>query len=289
MAVNQSFENFLRRKVDKINELDIATTFITKKDELIDCLCDAALDVDTISKSIFSMKQNLNSLKLQNDKCQKSIMFLKLLNDKIEYLKNSIPPELIQVLIKVGNETPEVHNEKIKNGGQVSLSKITNTLNGRTNDLIYDSEYVPPLADCRKTLFVDAEDNQYNIEPLNDIEFAKIPKYMIGRQTLTALNDFIASINKIMKAKYSLLALGKNGARKKGDLDLYLQFKKEETDVCTKKERKYFFTAEDYQREMKCKLDKTKLNLLTVLRHCRKIQELRFGKNIKYEVINGSR
>lgn len=162
------------------------------------------------------------------------MIFLQLLNEKIEYFKNNIPPELIQVLIKVENETPEIHNKKIKNGRQMSSAKIINKSNGHIIDSTYDSEYAPALTDCRKTLFTDAEDNQYSIEPLDDIEFAKIPKYMIGRQTLVVLNDFIASINKIMKAKYSLLALGKNGARKKGDLDLYLQFKKEEADVCTK-------------------------------------------------------
>ncbi|KAK0095889.1 hypothetical protein PV326_007126 [Microctonus aethiopoides] len=290
MAVNQSLEDLLRSKVNKINELQVATTCITEKDELKNSLRDAALDVDTISKSIFSMRQNLNSMRLQNVECQEYMIFLQSLNEKIEHLENNIPPELIQALPKQENETPEIHNEKIKNGCQMSSAKIINKSNGHNIiETVYDSEYVPQLANCRKTLFTDGEDIQYIIEPLDESEFAKIPKYMIGRQTLVVLNDFIASINKIMKAKYSLLALGKNGARQKGKLDLYLQFKKEEADVCTKKERKYFFTAEDYHREIKFKLDKTKLNLLTVLRHCRKIQELRFGKNIKYEVINGSR
>lgn len=47
----------------------------------------------------------------------------------------------------------------------------------------------------------------------------------------------------------------------------------------------YFFTAEDYYRQTKTKLDKTKLNLITALRHCKRLRECRIKNELRY-VIN---
>lgn len=86
------------------------------------------------------------------------------------------------------------------------------------------------MEDCKKNLFKNAADS-YSIDLLSEEEFSRIPKYMIGRQSLATLNDFVTTINQILDSKYSLLAIGKNGARKKGKLDLYLSLKREEIVV----------------------------------------------------------
>lgn len=80
-------------------------------------------------------------------------------------------------------------------------------------------------SDCKKNLFGVEQDY---VKPISSSEFAKIPKYMIGRQTLDNLNLLVEVINQILRTKYGVLALGKNGARKKGQLDLYLEYKKQQ-------------------------------------------------------------
>lgn len=62
-------------------------------------------------------------------------------------------------------------------------------------------------------------------------EFSKIPKYMIGRQTLETINSLINGINQTLIAKYTILSLGKVAAQKKGEINLYLQYKKQEYEM----------------------------------------------------------
>ena len=50
-------------------------------------------------------------------------------------------------------------------------------------------------------------------------------------------------------------------------------------------ETTFIFTAEDYEKYIKAKLDKTKLTLLTALRHCKKLREIRTAKTVHYALI----
>ncbi|XP_076636557.1 SKA complex subunit 1 isoform X3 [Colletes latitarsis] len=141
-----------------------------------------------------------------------------------------------------------------------------------------------PIMDCKKILFNEPE--VYPIIPLiTQNEFGTIPKYIIGRQSLDSINSLIDAINQVLKRKYMLLSLGKAHARKQGDLSLYLRYKKEELDICSKNEYVYFFTKEDYEDQMKSKLSKIKLNLLTVLRHCKRLREHRIKNDLRYVVL----
>ncbi|XP_034945150.1 spindle and kinetochore-associated protein 1-like [Chelonus insularis] len=296
----QTLDDIMKDQLKTANELDVATTFFLNKDIVKESLIAATKDVHSIKSGLCDMKKYLERMKKQNEICQELISCYNSFNTKIKYLENNIPQSLIQALQKPNNQTEEKKEskpplKKIKPNGttpatiqSVNSQQRTEGLNS-IND-INASELFSDVQDCRKTLFKEETEDSYFIEPLSETEFSKIPKYMIGRQNITNVNDFISTINNVLKAKYSILALGKIGARKKGELELYLQFKKEETDVYPNSgsEKKYFFTAEDYYRETKLKLDKIKLNLLTVLRHSKRIQELRNGKAVKYEVITAN-
>lgn len=47
----------------------------------------------------------------------------------------------------------------------------------------------------------------------------------------------------------------------------------------------YFFTGEDYEKQMKSKLNKIKLNLITVLRHCKRLREHRIKNDLRYVIL----
>lgn len=89
------------------------------------------------------------------------------------------------------------------------------------------------VKDCKRTLF-----NEPEVCPtilfITAEEFNKVPKYIIGRQTVNSLetiNNFISAINQTLIAKYTFLSLGKAAAQKKGEINLYLHYKKQEFDI----------------------------------------------------------
>ena len=96
-----------------------------------------------------------------------------------------------------------------------------------------------PMRDCKKILFNEPEVCPA-IPLIDKDEFSKIPKYIIGRQSLETVNNFINIINQILRTKYTFLSLGKAHARKQGELNLYLHFKKQEMDICNDN-GKFFF------------------------------------------------
>jgi len=93
------------------------------------------------------------------------------------------------------------------------------------------------IKDCKRMLFNEPE-ICHTISLITAEEFHKVPKYIIGRQTLDTINSLINTINQTLIAKYTILSLGKAAAQKKGDLDLYLRYKKQELDV-QEKDSKY--------------------------------------------------
>ena len=160
-------------------------------------------------------------------------MILTKLNERILYMTENIPPSFIQ-----DTKQPESHREVspyIRNGsGQSTMDNGTiinqNQIVRRIAGLGIDTPLQHSMEHCKKTLFKSAEDS-YTLDPITEEEFIKIPKYMIGRQSLATVNELVTVINQILHAKYSLLEMGKAGARKKGKLDLYLSMKREEVAV----------------------------------------------------------
>lgn len=219
-------------------------------------------------------------------------------------MENNIPAKIQEYVNSEQPKTIEEHLPTVEYANNtfnnITISNGDTTTNGET--LIND------MKSCKKVLFNDPEIPR--VQPVIQEEFQKIPKYMIGRYTLETLNSLVVSINQIIKAKYSIIALGKNGARKKGELDLYLHYKKEQTSLGKEEgklqmnnfsllnkllsfnnlflyvsENTYFFTGEDYEKYIKAKLDKTKLNLLIALRHCKRLREIRTAKTVHYALI----
>ncbi|KAF7991241.1 hypothetical protein HCN44_002803 [Aphidius gifuensis] len=283
MARIISLEDVLKDQIKEINQLEMVTSFIQNKEELKDSLIQAQNDIEDLSIGVLGLKKDLEKMKEHNVSQRKLMALYQQLDDRIIHMTNNFPESLTQQLDRQEEKLNPIIKEKTPNSYKKPLAIVTNSDLTKCEPIITGDSIVK---DCRKMLFKDPEDS-YIIKELSDSEFSKIPKYMIGRQTLSTVNAFITTINQIMKFKYGILALGKVGARKKGELNLYLEFKKEESDLkaANQEGEIYFFNADDYERETNSKLDKTKLNLLTVLRHCKRIHEIRLGKNVKYRVI----
>ncbi|XP_046615924.1 spindle and kinetochore-associated protein 1-like [Neodiprion virginianus] len=269
-----SVEDVLVEHETKLEQLTIATTLIQNKKVIASELSEVQESTFSLLSAISSAKSDLKELRKKNVELVNLVENLKKLNNRISHMENNIPPQLLYDYANVVKE-----REYIKAPPNM---QSTHSLEIDSLEDVFEETSRNSVKDCKKTLF-----NEPEIFPrlrlISTKEFDLIPKYMIGRQSLDTINRFVSTINDVLKAKYSLLALGKNGAKKKGELNLYMHYKMQES-VDTG-ERVYFFTAEDYQNHTTMKLDKTKLNLLTVLRHCKRLCNPKGAKTAQYTVI----
>jgi len=160
------------------------------------------------------------------------------LDKKILHQLETVPPELIQ----------DYQNANEKSYLSVGQSVSQNIFSSIISDCDVDltnhlmTELKPPsyhnsntekqsiMKNCKRTLFHEPEVCP-TIPLITVEEFNKVPKYIIGRQTLETINSLINTINQTLIAKYAILSLGKTGAQKKGEINLYLHYKKQEFDI----------------------------------------------------------
>lgn len=270
----KTLDDLLEDQSVKLDLLTMATTFLQNQKDITSNLVDMHLEVTHLKKNLDIMRKDLEKLKQQNVFCHEMLIMLHALKQRIAYMQDNVPPKLVQ---------DYVHSEKCES----TRAPMQRQLTGQPSDVIdetYEENKENKVKDCKKVLFTKSE-LYPSIDLLTREEFSKIPKYIIGRQPLEAINGLLSTINQILKAKYTLLSLGKNGARKKGELELYLNYRKQQTTVTEKEGQTYFFMAEDYERQTKSKLDKTKLNLITALRYCKRLRQIGTAKRIRYVMI----
>lgn len=274
-------EDFFEKSEEKLKMFETATLVIKNqhsfmyKEDIEKNLLQSKETVGNMLEGSKYLKLHLKELKEGNERCKEMLSTLKTLEEKLIHMENNIPTG-IKDFLKL-QETEEIKNGYANHKEKENISIVS-------NGEVFTPDAHLSIKDCKKSLFKEVEVYPL-ITPVTQEEFTKIPKYIIGRQTLAMINSLITTINQILKAKYTLLSLGKNGARKKGDLDSYLEFKKQQTSVEEGEGKIYFFTAEDYLKHTSSKLDKIKLNMLTALRSCRKLREIRIGKSLFYMVV----
>ncbi|XP_060029859.1 spindle and kinetochore-associated protein 1 [Erinaceus europaeus] len=111
-------------------------------------------------------------------------------------------------------------------------------------------------------------------------EFDGIPSYMKPRLTYCQINDVIKEINKAVASKYKIIHQPKKSMNSVAR-NLYHRFMDEET-----KDTKghYFIVEADIKEFTTLKVDKKFHGIMNVLRHCRRLSEVR-GKGLTRYVI----
>ncbi|XP_004461450.2 SKA complex subunit 1 [Dasypus novemcinctus] len=112
-------------------------------------------------------------------------------------------------------------------------------------------------------------------------EFNGVPAYMKSRLTYCQINDVIKEINKAVISKYKILYQPKKSMNSVAR-NLYHRFIDEET-----KDTKghYFIVEADIKEFTSLKVDKKFHGMLNILRHCRRISEIR-GQGLTRYAIN---
>ncbi|XP_010157044.1 PREDICTED: spindle and kinetochore-associated protein 1 [Eurypyga helias] len=111
-------------------------------------------------------------------------------------------------------------------------------------------------------------------------DFESVPSYLRGRLTYDQINAVIQGINKAVLGKYKILhqpLKSMNFAVRK----LYHRFLEEETKD-TKGE--FFFVEADIEHFARLKMDRRFHSILSILRHCRKVREVRGSRLVRYVI-----
>ncbi|XP_014473009.1 PREDICTED: spindle and kinetochore-associated protein 1-like [Dinoponera quadriceps] len=276
-----TLEGIFDKQHKKLHQLNVATSLIKAKQSVKDELQELYNEVQKISYSIEGMRKDLGKMKEQNVRLRGLTSLTDTLNKKIIHQEKNIPPELIQGYLNAEKKKTYAQNNFSPDMLDCTINS-THKLTGKKTPRIGCIEK-QEMMNCKRTLFNEPE-ICLTVLPITVEEFNKVPKYMIGRQSLETINSLVNAINQTLMAKYAILSLGKAAAQKKGEINLYLHYRKQEFDVRDENGYLYFFTAEDYYRQTKTKLDKTKLNLLIVLRHCKRLRECRIKNDLRYVI-----
>lgn len=109
-------------------------------------------------------------------------------------------------------------------------------------------------------------------------EFEGVPKYMKGRLTYSQLNASIDELNKPFKEKYKILAM-KRSTLNDVNRKRFEKYKLQETNDTS---GEYFIVDDDIKEFSSLKLDSVGRAILTVLRHCGRIKEIRGSGLTRY-------
>ncbi|XP_045881207.1 spindle and kinetochore-associated protein 1 [Meles meles] len=214
--------------------------------------------LDKIGDEIIVVNELLNKLELEIQYQEQTNHSLKELCESleedykdVEHLKENIPPHLPQVTVS-------------QNFANVS-------------DL--DPEEPVKVEETAVTKKPPKEQRSIKEMPfITSDEFNGIPAYMKSRLTYCQINDVIKEINKAVVSKYKILHQPKKSMSSVAR-NLYHRFIDEET-----KDTKghYFIVEADIKEFTALKADKRFHVILNILRHCRRLSEVRGGGLTRY-------
>lgn len=133
-----------------------------------------------------------------------------------------------------------------------------------------------PYVSKRKPIQLQFIDFEARITPE---EFATIPSYMKGRESLDELRAFLEQIViSCFTEKYTLLCKKREAIRNPHDVEMWKIYKQQKDDF----PGKYFVTEGDIARKIGRLIDKKMNSKLQMLRHLNIIKEARKIKTVYY-------
>uniref|UniRef100_A0A9L0K7S0 SKA complex subunit 1 n=1 Tax=Equus asinus TaxID=9793 RepID=A0A9L0K7S0_EQUAS len=196
------------------------------------------------------------------------------INEKIGHIKKTLSlrncgqePTLKTILNKIGDEIIVVNELLNKLELEIQFQEQTNSS-------------LKELYESLEEDYKDVEHLKENIPPhLPQVTVTK-NLYMKSRLTYCQINDVIKEINKAVVSKYKILYQPKKSMNSV-TRNLYHRFIDEET-----KDTKghYFIVEADIKEFTALKVDKRFHVILNILRHCRRLSEVRGGGLTRYVI-----
>ncbi|XP_075442373.1 SKA complex subunit 1 isoform X2 [Ascaphus truei] len=238
-------------------------------------------------------------------------------NSKISIIKKTLhlrnigqDPSLTSVLSKVAHEMYSLHDLLNKVEKEVryqesltnSLKELQGTLSRDFSEATHLTENIPAYLPKKASSSNSAPDVKTEVvvkvtepepakkpakekiikemELITVQEFGNIPAYIKNRLTYDQINSTIEEINKAVVGKYKILHQPmkslSNNAKK-----LLCRFKDEETKDT---KGQFFIVDQDIKEFTQVKIDKRFHGMLSILRHCHRIREIRGKGLVRYTV-----
>ncbi|XP_031564580.1 spindle and kinetochore-associated protein 1-like [Actinia tenebrosa] len=212
-------------------------------------------EVTEIEQILSKMREQLVTEKQNLDRGKALVEMVQEYRDNIKHIANNLPSHLPNTKREASNKEQSTKHSIPINQEQHSIKRAKVT--SRNGDI--EVPQIPYLT-------VD--------------EFGTVPKYIKGRINYQQVNDAIDEINKVIKAKYKILNLPRS-AMGEPIMKKYKAFKEAETEET---KGHYFFIENDVKNYSNLKLDKAGRAILTIMRHCSQLKELRSGGLIRYAI-----
>jgi hypothetical protein len=118
-----------------------------------------------------------------------------------------------------------------------------------------------------------SKSNVDQVEFISIPEFDTVPKYMKGRVQFATMNSAVEEINTALEEKYSFMARTFVNMSTISEKKKYKNYKSQENKTTTA--GVHFITADDLKGAQVLKSELSRRSLLTILRHLKKIKEIR--------------
>lgn len=250
------------------NRLECLRTLVDLKyaSEEVDCnrhLENLLNEVEKLENVLIMMRSLVEKQKEESKQIQDLKLVFKNLIEHLQYSCVNVPAH---IPLPVQKETV-IQESKTK---QVNP---TNTVRNGTTKSSTEKETVKTNKKCGKlNVYIPV------LEYVTVDEFESVPKYMKGRLTYSQLNAAIDELNKPFQEKYKILAM-KRSALNDANRKRFEKFKLQETKDTS---GEYFIVDEDIKEFSTLKMDSVGRAILTVLRHCGRIKEIRGSGHTRY-------
>lgn len=258
-------EHFMTKVSDLQKMIDIKLT-LRDDSEYLEQVQSFESEVDNVQNTLSVFRRDIQTEKEKVTKLQETNSQLEKFLTHLTYLVNNTPERLPR------------HQDSEPPGADKGAGDTTQT-NQKTAKST-SANQKPSLKTSPPTATSQAisgkQPNTYypEIEYLKVDEFQDVPKYLKGRITYDQMNKFIDGMNAAYLSKYKLLRQKKsslNDANRKR----YEIYKSQETKDTA---GSYFVTEDDLRDYGSLKIDNVARSIKTILRHCKRIREVRGGK-----------
>jgi len=193
---------------------------------------------------------------------------------RIEFEEGKTMISDMQFLAKHSNEIQFELSERFPKATKISQVQMNETRNNAKGKAV-----AGPNSSSLKELPYSAK-----LVHLTEEEYRATPKYMKGRFSLDSFNSLVDEFNDALKTKYDFYLKGFNAMASIIDKKKYQGMKTLETKDT---KGKFFLVNEDFKKCAALKSESNRRSFFPVLRHCKRIREIRGpGAILRYATIS---
>ncbi|KAI1294858.1 Spindle and kinetochore-associated protein 1 [Halotydeus destructor] len=262
-----------------------------------------------------SMISEMNRLLVVQDKKldqQRDRCYLRIggLREHLKYLEKNMPQFFLKQTIEPAKETKKtLVGSKLATKPAASSNGCKSAVKANPSKTAVSSQQATKLQTAKKVAKPNSRPNSRldtetvqaerkvaqeklaisrvpSVDFLTTDEFETIPAYMRGpRMTYEAINRSVGDFNRAVSAKYRLLSAPQSKLSEK-EVKQYQVYKGQEN---AETNGVFFCTIADLKQLSELKADNTTKIVLTCLRHCKRIKEIRGpAKIIRYAIVKSS-